>query len=171
MKDQLKIFEAILPRNPRKSELSHIFMDSQHIVSTDTTIMLRKKHDFEVEKSSLIINDTAKMAITAEGLFNGHAVNYSQASGYPDVARIYGKVNKQDHLHRAEHHDFINGLYVAAEEGHVIDFITYAPTLKKIAKALANEEVAEVRVGEDKPIYMRIGGYEFLFMPITFPKD
>ena len=146
-------------------------MDGEYIVSTDTTILVRKKHDFEVEKSSLIINDKAKMAITAEGLFNGHAVNYSQASGYPDVTRIYGKFNKQDRLNRAEHHDFITSLYIAAEEGHVIDFITYAPILKKIAKALGNEVVVEVRVGEDKPIYMVIGGYEFLFMPITFPKD
>lgn len=170
MKDQLKIFETILPRNPLKGELAHVFINSEYIVSTDTKIMVRKKHDFDVSKKMLVINDKAKVPIAAEGIFNGLPVNYGRASGYPDITRIYNKFSTQGRLQRAEGQDFITALYITAEEGHIIDFIAYATALKKIAKALGDEEVAEVRVGEDTPIYMVIGGYEFLFMPIIFPK-
>lgn len=170
MKEELKIFEAILPKNPDKYELSHIFMDGEYVVSTDTKIMVRKKHDYEIEKSCLIINDKARYRIEAEDVFNGMPVNYQWASGYPDGTRVYGKFDKQDRLYEAEGQDFITALYIVAEAGHVIDFITYAPALKKIAKLLKNEETVEVRVGKDTPIYMTIGGYELLFMPMVFPK-
>lgn len=170
MKEELKIFESILPRNPVKAELSNIFMDKEYIVATDTRIMIRKKHTFSVEKSCLIVNDKARWTISPEGLFEGMAVNHTRASGYPDTARLYKKFNGQERLKRAERQDFISALYIAAEEGHVIDFVLYAPALKKIAKLLKDEETREVRIGEDMPIYMTIGEYELLLMPMIFPK-
>ncbi len=84
----------MLDKNNPKEELNHIYVDKENIVLTNTVWLIIIKHDLNIEKPILLINDKAK--------YKYGNLQYSDIFGctfiddnfnYPDYTRILRKNN------------------------------------------------------------------------------
>jgi len=164
----MEILKTILNRNNPKIEINNIFVDKENMVSTDTTILIVKKHNQDIEKSFLIINDKAKDKLNAEDIVFDEKINYTDANRYPEYKRIVKWNGLKEYIPKYD--TLIDVLYEISYKKHIIlNFIDYATKFKKINKLLPKINKVSYN-GENDPIQITAKNYIIMIMPMYFNK-
>ena len=109
--------------NIMKKEINHILVDSENMVATDTRILIVKKHNMDIQKPFLLINDKAKHVMNTEAIEFNMKASYVLANGYPSYKRIIPELKRMVDINSK----FIKALYeISSKHGVMFDYVKNA---------------------------------------------
>ena len=168
----VKIAFTMLDKNNPKTELNHVYVDSENIVLNDTIFLIAIRHGLDIESDMLLLNDKAKYKYPNQKYSDVFQCNYIENGfKYPEYKRILQNKPSKELIKKGV--SLLEGVYFTQFNNNLAISIDVLNRLKKLDKIVKIDEYSYRE--NDLPIELHgcINDMDVTVavMPFTFLKD